>query len=271
MEPLCDVEGAKAHEVVDMCVGDASSPIDGGRPCEMQSTGCFMAPAIAMPSLDATYGMTGTWDVGNWVCSANNDWAQATPTQCTMMAACPAQSGVEAPEQCAMRALSSVRQDSEAQSGKGQVAPAQQLMRPRQPRVGKEKKFVRRLDVGIETDCGFGVVGRLIGTAGRNLKHIVSESGGAKVWVATRSSRLPESGKWDESLGPLVVCVCAMSGPSLETAMGLIRELLATVRKEHDDFLQGKAIKPQMLEFQSVPGKVARQSPGRGHVEGLKA
>merc|ERR1712032_837407 len=188
--------------------------------------------------------------MGTW--GQNNDSAHTSPPQCTMTAS-PARRGVEAPEQCTMQASSSIRQVRETQSGKRQAAPSQELMRGRPPRAGKEKKFVRRVDVGIETDCGFGVVGRLIGTAGRNLKQIVSESGGAKVWVATRSSRLPESGKWDESLGPLVVCVCAMSGPSLEIAMGLIRELLAAVRKEHDEFLQGKAIQTQKLKVQSVP------------------
>merc|ERR1712032_904348 len=188
--------------------------------------------------------------MGTW--GQNNDSAHTSPPQCTMTAS-PARSGVEAPRQCTMQGSSSIRPVRETQSGKGHAAPPQELMRARPPRAGKEKKFVRRMDVGIETDCGFGVVGRLIGTAGKNLKQIVSESGGAKVWVATRSSRLPESGKWDESLGPLVVCVCAMSGPSLEIAMGLIRELLATVRKEHEEFLQGSSLKPQKFEVQHVP------------------
>lgn len=112
-------------------------------------------------------------------------------------------------------------------------APAQQTMAAVEV---KGRKITQRFEVGIHADCGFQVAKRIIGTAGANMKHIVSASMGAKVWVTLRDSPLPEGGHWEESMGPLLICVSAMSGPSFDIAKELVQELLDTVRKEHKDF-----------------------------------
>jgi len=94
---------------------------------------------------------------------------------------------------------------------------------------GKGLSHFRRIPVGIEDDRDFRVVQRLIGPRGKHMQDIVVESGGAKVWIIGQGSR-----SWEDSAGPLTVCVGAASRPVFDIAVTLIQELLDRVHSEHD-------------------------------------
>lgn len=117
-------------------------------------------------------------------------------------------------------------------------APAQQVMHVHPGKMCKTKcrAITQKFDVGIDVDRGFNVLRRLFGTAGANIKRIVAESMGAKVWVCCGDSCVSDSGDWVESMGPLMICVSAMSGPSFDIAVQQVNELLETVRREHNEF-----------------------------------
>lgn len=116
--------------------------------------------------------------------------------------------------------------------------PIQQAMQTCSDRrlITKRKNITHKIEVGIEADCGFHVVRRLMGSTGSNIKRIVNESKGAKVWFCCQDAKLPDGAEWVESMGPLMICVSAMSGSSFEVAVELVKELLHTIRREHYDF-----------------------------------
>lgn len=92
----------------------------------------------------------------------------------------------------------------------------------------------RKIEVGIEDDSDFRVVQRLIGPRGKYVQDITEKCRGSKVWIIGKGSR-----SWEDSVGPLVVCVGATTGNEFENAVGLINELLERVRKEHRRFRRG--------------------------------
>jgi hypothetical protein len=92
----------------------------------------------------------------------------------------------------------------------------------------------RKIEVGIEDDSDFRVVQRLIGPRGKYVQDITEKCRGSKVWIIGKGSR-----SWEDSAGPLVVCVGATTGNEFENAVGLINELLERVRKEHRRFRRG--------------------------------
>jgi len=96
---------------------------------------------------------------------------------------------------------------------------------------GKGLSHFERIEVGIEDDRDFRVVQRLIGPRGKHMQDITTQCKGAKVWIIGRGSR-----SWEDSVGPLVVCVGATSRPAFEAAAGLVRELLARVHEDHRRF-----------------------------------
>mmetsp|Transcript_30868 Transcript_30868/g.70164 ORF Transcript_30868/g.70164 Transcript_30868/m.70164 type:complete len:318 (-) Transcript_30868:59-1012(-) len=96
---------------------------------------------------------------------------------------------------------------------------------------GKGLSHFERIEVGIEDDRDFRVVQRLIGPRGKHMQDITVQCKGAKVWIIGRGSR-----SWEDSVGPLVVCVGAASRQAFEVATGLVRELLDRVREDHRRF-----------------------------------
>lgn len=96
----------------------------------------------------------------------------------------------------------------------------------------KGLQHFERIEVGIEDDLTFHVVRRLIGPRGRHMQDITSVCRGAKVWICGRGSR-----SWEDSEGPLVICVGATTAPSFESAVGQVQELLNRVHEEHRKFL----------------------------------
>lgn len=93
---------------------------------------------------------------------------------------------------------------------------------------GKGWPCFQRIEVGIEDDADFRVVQRLIGPRGKFMKDIVKESKGAKVWVIGRGSS-----SWEDNVGPLQICVGAVSSAIFDSAVSLVQDLLWRVREEH--------------------------------------
>lgn len=104
---------------------------------------------------------------------------------------------------------------------------------PPRPEGGKGKglSHFQRIEVGIDDDDEFHVVRRLIGPKGKHMQDIVTANRGAKVWICGRGSR-----SWEDSEGPLVICVGASTAPSFDSAVGLVQELLTKVHEEHRRF-----------------------------------
>lgn len=96
---------------------------------------------------------------------------------------------------------------------------------------GKGLSYFERIEVGIEDDRDFRVVQRLIGPRGKHMQDIVMQCKGSKVWIIGRGSR-----SWEDSVGPLVVCVGATSRSTFDSAAGLVRELLEKVHEDYRRF-----------------------------------
>jgi len=96
---------------------------------------------------------------------------------------------------------------------------------------GKGLSHFERIEVGIEDDRDFRVVQRLIGPRGKHMQDITVQCKGSKVWIIGRGSR-----SWEDSVGPLVVCVGATSRSAFDSATGLVRELLQRVHDDHARF-----------------------------------
>lgn len=99
------------------------------------------------------------------------------------------------------------------------------------PPCSKGLPFFSRIEVGIDDDDHFRVVQRLIGPRGRHMQDITTESRGAKVWIVGKGSR-----SWDDSTGPLMICVGAVSAPVFDCAVGLVKDLLERVHAEKQRF-----------------------------------
>jgi len=89
--------------------------------------------------------------------------------------------------------------------------------------------------VGIEEDEAFGVVRRLLGANGENIRRIVQSSRcrATTVRVRGRGSRCLEPPAWLEVDKPLMVTVCSASAACLDLALGMVLELLESVHKDY--------------------------------------
>lgn len=118
-------------------------------------------------------------------------------------------------------------------TGKGELPRTTEVPFAQKPRgKGKGLSHFERIEVGIEDDDEFHIVQRLIGPRGKHMQDITNQCGGAKVWIIGRGSR-----SWEDSLGPLMICVGAGMKPSFDAAVNLIRELLDRVRVDYKAFL----------------------------------
>jgi len=119
------------------------------------------------------------------------------------------------------------------------VAGRSRTSRPREAARGSPSNndgilFHSRFYVGIEADEDFNVVRRLVGTGGKNMKHINSRSGG-KVWIRGKGSRHPEGDERVESTDPLMMIVTARTTKNFQVASEMVAELL---KRLHDDYIR---------------------------------
>mmetsp|Transcript_96280 Transcript_96280/g.272151 ORF Transcript_96280/g.272151 Transcript_96280/m.272151 type:complete len:463 (-) Transcript_96280:390-1778(-) len=116
------------------------------------------------------------------------------------------------------------------------VPGERERQRQEAPARANTQYITQRFELGIEDDCGasgFHARRRLIGPGGEVMKRIAAESKGARVWVSGGNPCPSEYREPKDCMGPLMVCVSAISGPSFEIAVGLVQELLERVRAEH--------------------------------------
>lgn len=94
-------------------------------------------------------------------------------------------------------------------------------------RSSKGLPFFSRIPVGLEDTKEFKVLQRLIGPRGSFMRDICVKSGGAKVWIVGRGSR-----SWEDSEGPLQVCVGATGQMCYNGAVAMVNNLISRVRAE---------------------------------------
>jgi hypothetical protein len=90
------------------------------------------------------------------------------------------------------------------------------------------KKHQCQFHVGIEDDKKFGVVRRLLGSHGVQVKRIAEESN-AKLRLRGRGSKFLEGQEQEESADPLMMCVSAPDKESYDIAIKLVREHLEQI------------------------------------------
>lgn len=88
---------------------------------------------------------------------------------------------------------------------------------------------VWRLELGIDKDCCFDVVQKLLGPAGDHLEQVNSRLKGAQVWLSGHGLCSGACPAFDSEAGPLAICVSATSGPSFDMAMECVHKLLDVV------------------------------------------
>jgi hypothetical protein len=98
---------------------------------------------------------------------------------------------------------------------------------------GKGLSYFQRIKVGIEDDPEFRVVQRLIGPRGKHMQDVVVQCKGSKVWIIGQSSC-----SWEDSVGPLMICVGATRSSVFDTALGLVTDLLRRVREDHSKIIK---------------------------------
>ena len=96
--------------------------------------------------------------------------------------------------------------------------------RQRSEATGKGLSYFMRLEVGMEDDCDFRVVQRLIGPRGMHMKDILYQAKDAQIWITGKGTR-----SWETDTGPLRVCIRAPTENSFNIARGLVQDLLTRV------------------------------------------
>jgi hypothetical protein len=98
-----------------------------------------------------------------------------------------------------------------------------------------------QFDIGIEEDSKFGVVRRLLGSRGANVKAI-NEATGAKLRLRGRGSKFLEGPEQRESEDPLMLCVSIPDPAKYDEVIRLISELLEDIYSEYRSFCSGARI-----------------------------
>eukprot|EP01117_Protostelium_nocturnum_P006751 TRINITY_DN2427_c1_g1_i5.p2 TRINITY_DN2427_c1_g1~~TRINITY_DN2427_c1_g1_i5.p2 ORF type:complete len:365 (-),score=120.90 TRINITY_DN2427_c1_g1_i5:1852-2946(-) len=112
------------------------------------------------------------------------------------------------------------------------------------------------IPVNLDPLNGFNVIGKLLGPSGAFVKHIQQNSS-AKVQLRGKGSRYDEAGSKD-SEEPLSFLISASNQIQVDSATKLIEDLLATVRKEYNQFAQNK---PQQRYVPPVNSSFSQSSP----------
>ncbi|KAI9208787.1 uncharacterized protein BJ171DRAFT_168153 [Polychytrium aggregatum] len=91
--------------------------------------------------------------------------------------------------------------------------------------------------VGIEPDRFFNVRAKIIGPGGQYVKHIQQETG-TKVQLKGQGSGFTETGSGMEAMEPLHLHITGHSQEAIDEAERLCKDLIDTVRDEHDRYRQ---------------------------------
>lgn len=110
-----------------------------------------------------------------------------------------------------------------------------------------------QFDIGIVEDSKFGVVRRLLGSRGANVKAI-NEATGAKLRLRGRGSKFLEGPEQRESEDPLMLCVSIPDPATYDDAVRLISELLEDIYSEYRSFCSGARIPVPDLRIQMHEG-----------------
>jgi len=89
--------------------------------------------------------------------------------------------------------------------------------------------------VGIEEDKKFGVVRKILGPKGENMKRVVNETG-VKLRLRGRGSKFLEGPENKESTDPLMLCLSAPSSATYSAAVTAVEAILNDVYAEYKSF-----------------------------------
>ncbi|KAJ2727170.1 hypothetical protein GGI07_000054 [Coemansia sp. Benny D115] len=103
---------------------------------------------------------------------------------------------------------------------------------------GSSSKLQDKVFVDIESERGFNVRAKLIGTGGENMKYIQSTTG-ARVQVRGRGSGYNDSNMSADSLEPMHLFVTASSEEALAQAKGYCQSLIDTIHAQYREFREG--------------------------------
>ena len=109
---------------------------------------------------------------------------------------------------------------------------------PRPPLVCSEAK----VSVGMESEPGFNLKGKLLGPQGSFFKHIQSETS-CKIQIRGRGSGYAESVSGIELPEPLFLHITGPNEACIQAGQRLVEDLLATVRRDYDAFKSKQAAK----------------------------
>ncbi|KAG0618620.1 hypothetical protein M758_4G078800 [Ceratodon purpureus] len=94
------------------------------------------------------------------------------------------------------------------------------------------------VNVGIEADPSFNLIGRIRGPNDQYIKHIMTETG-AEVVIRGRGSGYTDPSTGEELQQPLHLFISSESAKSLDDARKLTENLLETIRTDHSSFRPG--------------------------------
>lgn len=100
---------------------------------------------------------------------------------------------------------------------------------------GSSDKLQCQFIIGIDEDEKFGVVRRILGRAGANMKSI-AERTGVKLRLRGRGSKFLEGPEQRESADELMLCVSGQDKDGFELAKELVSEILQDIYKQHASF-----------------------------------
>lgn len=89
--------------------------------------------------------------------------------------------------------------------------------------------------IGVEEDADFGVVRRILGRAGANMKSIASKTG-VKLRLRGRGSKFLEGPEQRESTDDLMLCLSGEDEASFEEAKELVSEILRDIYEKYGSF-----------------------------------
>lgn len=118
---------------------------------------------------------------------------------------------------------------------------------------GSSDKLQCQFIIGIEEDAEFGVVRRILGRAGANMKS-VAERTGVKLRLRGRGSKFLEGPEQQESTDDLMLCVSGQDDAGFQLAKDLVSEILRDIYKQNVAFCRRVGKAPPALNLQMHDG-----------------
>ncbi|KAI8326263.1 hypothetical protein GQ54DRAFT_294956 [Martensiomyces pterosporus] len=103
---------------------------------------------------------------------------------------------------------------------------------------GGHAQLQDKVYVDIDSERGFNVRAKLIGTGGENMKYIQNTTG-TRVQVRGRGSGFIEGSSGSEAFEPMHLHISAHSEDSLKQAKDLCQSLVDTIRSQYQEFKEG--------------------------------